>query len=101
MKLACTVLMLQFTFLLAAQSSTDSISSLPVPRIVSADDPSQFLSRVEVFNEFQHYDKAGGFNLNQTVVRTIVKLGKRFTTRTDIPFVKPGICCLLYLDIMS
>jgi len=72
---------------LFAQTSTDSLSSLPVPRVISADDPSQFLSRVEIFNEFQHYDKIGGYNLNQTVVRTIVKLGKRFTTRIDIPFV--------------
>lgn len=72
---------------LFAQTSTDSLSSLPVPRVISADDPSQFLSRVEIFNEFQHYDKIGGYNLNQTVVRTIVKLGKRFTTRVDIPFV--------------
>ena len=87
LKLASTVLILHLTCLITAQSSTDSLSSLPVPRIVSADDPSQFLSRVEVFNEFQHYDKAGGFNLNQTVVRTIVKLGKRFTTRIDVPFV--------------
>jgi hypothetical protein len=53
----------------------------------NADDPSQFLTRVEVFNEFQHYDRAGGFNFNQTVVRTIVKLGKRFTTRLDVPLV--------------
>jgi len=53
----------------------------------NADDPSQFLTRVEIFNEFQHYDRAGGFNFNQTVVRTIVKLGKRFTTRLDVPLV--------------
>jgi len=73
--------------LMTAQSPADTLSSLPVPRVISADDPSQFLTRVEVFNEFQHYDKAGGFNLNQTVLRTIVKLGKRFTTRVDIPYV--------------
>lgn len=53
----------------------------------NADDPSQFLTRVEIFNEFQHYDRSGGFNLNQTVIRTIIKLGKRFTTRLDIPLV--------------
>jgi hypothetical protein len=72
---------------LAAQTSSDSLSNLPEPRVVSADDPSQFLTRIEVFNEFQHYNKVGGYNLNQTVVRTIVKLGKRFTTRVDIPLV--------------
>ena len=70
-----------------AQAPADTLSSLPVPRVISADDPSQFISRIEVFNEFQHYDKSGGFNLNQTVVRTIIKLGKRFTTRLDVPFV--------------
>jgi len=79
---------LPFSSILLAQHTSDTLTSLPVPRIVSADDPSQFLSRVEVFNELQHYDHSGGFNVNQTVVRTIVKLGKRFTTRVDIPLVK-------------
>lgn len=83
----CTILVFHLTGFLLGQTTTDSLASLPIPRIVSADDPSQFLSRIEVFNEFQHYDRAGGFNLNQTVVRTIVKIGKRFTTRVDIPFV--------------
>lgn len=69
-----------------AQTSSDTIN-LPPQRVIPADDPSQFFTRVEIFNEFQHYDRAVGFNLNQTVVRTIVKLGKRFTTRVDIPFV--------------
>ena len=69
------------------QTSSDSLPVLPPPKVISADDPSQFLTRVEIFNEFQHYDKYDGFNLNQTTIRTIVKLGKRFTTRVDIPFV--------------
>lgn len=73
--------------IIVGQSTSDTLTSQPVPRVISADDPSQFLTRVEVFNEFQHYDKAGGFNLNQTVLRTIIKLGKRFTTRVDIPYV--------------
>jgi hypothetical protein len=87
LKWVSILVVLHFTGSLYAQSITDSLSSLPVPRIVSADDPSQFLSRIEVFNEFQHYNRSGGFNLNQTVVRTIVKIGKRFTSRIDIPFV--------------
>jgi len=78
------ILLVRFSY---GQTSSDSLKNIPAPKIISADDPSQFLTRVEIFNEFQHYDKAGGFNLNQTVVRTIVKLGKRFTTRVDIPFV--------------
>src|SRR6187200_2596083 len=86
-RLFFTFLVLHLSGIILAQNNTDTLTSLPVPRIVSADDPSQFLSRVEVFNEFQHYDRAGGFALNQTVVRTIVKIGKRFTTRVDIPFV--------------
>ena len=86
-KLTYIMMILHLSCLVSAQTSIDSLSSLPVPRIISADDPSQFLTRVEIFNEFQHYDKAGGFNLNQTVIRTIVKLGKRFTTRIDVPFV--------------
>lgn len=69
------------------QTASDTLAPITVPRVVSADDPSQFLTRVEVFNEFQHYDKLGGFNLNQTVLRTIIKIGKRFTTRLDVPFV--------------
>ncbi|HNS18620.1 MAG TPA: hypothetical protein PKI34_12450 [Bacteroidales bacterium] len=51
----------------------------------AADDPSQFFTRVELFNEFQHYPN--GVNLNQTVLRTVLKIGKRFTTRLDVPFV--------------
>ena len=78
------ILLVRFSY---GQTSSDSLKNIPAPKIISADDPSQFLTRVEIFNEFQHYDKAGGFNLNQTVLRTIVKLGKRFTTRVDIPYV--------------
>jgi len=51
----------------------------------AADDPSQFFTRIELFNELQHYSK--DFYFNQTTLRTIVKLGKRFTTRLDIPYV--------------
>ncbi len=68
-----------------AQSQPDTL--VDNQKSVSADDPSNFLTRVEIFNEFQHYDHSGGFNLNQTVLRTIVKVGKRFTTRVDIPLV--------------
>jgi len=70
---------------LTAQTSSDSLVQNPPPK--PADDPSQFLTRIEIFNEFQHYDKATDFSLNQTVIRTIFKIGKRFTTRIDIPFV--------------
>ncbi|MFN8257061.1 MAG: hypothetical protein U0W24_15305 [Bacteroidales bacterium] len=51
----------------------------------SADDPSQFITRIEFFNELAHYPNQE--YLNQTTFRTIVKLGKRFTTRLDIPYI--------------
>ena len=83
----CCLLSIFLSGNLFAQTSSDTVSIKPVPKIISADDPSQFITRVEIFNEFQHYDKYDGFSLNQTTIRTIVKLGKRFTTRVDIPFV--------------
>ncbi|MBP6186112.1 MAG: hypothetical protein KA479_14310 [Saprospiraceae bacterium] len=84
-KLIFCIVTIHLTIALVAQSESDTIAQQPITK--SADDPSQFLTRVEVFNEYQHYDKAGGFSLNQTVIRTIIKIGKRFTTRIDIPFV--------------
>jgi hypothetical protein len=66
-----------------AQSPVDSIDVKQ--KSANADDPSAFFTRLEVFNEFQHYES--GINLNQTVIRTIIKIGKRFTTRVDIPLV--------------
>jgi|GEM_PF-1251307 len=68
---------------LVAQTSTDSTQINQKPK--NADDPSSFLTRLEVFNEFQHYEN--GIELNQTVIRNIIKLGKKFTTRIDVPFV--------------
>jgi hypothetical protein len=68
---------------LVAQTSTDSTAISQKPK--NADDPSSFLTRLEVFNEFQHYEN--GIELNQTVIRNIIKIGKKFTTRIDIPFV--------------
>jgi len=66
-----------------AQTPADSLEVKQKP--ANADDPSAFFTRLEVFNEFQHYES--GIELNQTVVRNIIKLGKRFTTRIDVPFV--------------
>ena len=76
--------------ILQAQDSTNQVKTDPIK--ANADDPSQFFTRIEVFNELQHYDKNGmDFYLNQTVLRTIVKIGKRFTTRVDLPFVYNSI----------
>lgn len=70
--------------ILPAQNPTDSLKKERT--LLNADDPSQFFTRIEVFNELQHYEK-NDIYLNQTVLRSIWKIGKRFTTRVDIPFV--------------
>ncbi len=76
--------------ILDAQNAPDTLKK-EQPK-TNADDPSQFFTRIEVFNELQHYDKNGtDFYLNQTVLRSIFKLGKRFTTRVDLPFVYNSI----------
>jgi hypothetical protein len=54
----------------------------------SVDDPSQFITRMELFNELQHHkDDQADFYLNQTTFRTVIKIGNRFTTRVDVPYV--------------
>jgi len=70
--------------ILQAQNSADSLKK--ENSLANADDPSQFFTRIEVFNELQYYDKTDIY-LNQTIVRTILKVGKRFTTRLDVPLV--------------
>ena len=72
--------------ILFAQNAGDTVKQ--AAQKANADDPSQFITRIEVFNELQHYDKNGSdFYLNQTVLRTILKIGKRFTTRVDLPYI--------------
>jgi len=76
--------------ILQAQDSTDTLKKEPVK--TNADDPANFLTRIEFYNELQHYDRDGNdFYVNQTVLRTILKIGKRFTTRIDLPFVHNSI----------
>jgi len=71
---------------LLAQNSADTAKQEQLKR--NADDPSQFLTRIEFFNELQHYNRNGNeFYVNQTTLRTILKIGKRFTTRIDLPYV--------------
>ncbi len=50
-----------------------------------AEDPSQMISRIEVFNELQHYNS--NINLNITTLRAVIKFAKRFTTRIEVPLV--------------
>ena len=57
---------------------------------MNADDPSQFLTRIEIFNELQRYNKRDAF-INQAIFRTIIKIGEKFTTRLDLPYVSNSI----------
>lgn len=52
---------------------------------VAQDDPSQFLTRVEVINELQHHKSIDV--LNVTTLRSVIALGKKMTTRLDVPIV--------------
>ena len=70
-------------FILQAQNSIDTVK--PEPK-TNADDPSQFITRIELYNELQRYDKKDAY-VNQTILRTVIKIGKRFTTRVDLPYV--------------
>ena len=54
-------------------------------RVIAQDDPAQFLTRIEVFNELQHHKTVE--YLNVTTVRSVIALGKKFTTRFDVPIV--------------
>jgi len=75
---------------LLAQNSADTVKQEQLKK--NADDPSSFLTRIEIFNELQHYDRNGtDYYFNQTIVRTILKVGKRFTTRIDLPFIYNSI----------
>jgi hypothetical protein len=75
---------------LKAQNAADTIQDIAIK--VNADDPSQFFTRIEVFNELQHYNRNGNdFYVNQTIFRAIVKVGKRFTTRVELPLVNNSI----------
>ena len=76
--------------ILCAQGSADTVKQEQLKK--NADDPANFLTRVEFFNELQHHEKNGkDFYVNQTTLRTIFKLGKRFTTRIDLPYVYNSI----------
>ncbi|HTE32797.1 MAG TPA: hypothetical protein VK666_20590 [Chryseolinea sp.] len=84
MKKLLLPLLLLYASLLHAQNSPDSVKQ--EAKIQNADDPSQFFTRIEVYSELQYYDKTDVY-LNQAIFRSIWKLGKRFTTRIDVPLV--------------
>ena len=83
MKNLLLLLFLSLASLANAQNSTDSLQK--GQSAAAADDPSQFFTRIELYNEILHYKN--GVYLNQTVLRSILKVGKRFTTRIDVPLV--------------
>jgi hypothetical protein len=74
--------------ILYAQNSSDSLKK--ELQANNADDPSQFLTRIEIFNELQRYNKRDAY-VNQAILRTIVKIGNKFTTRLDLPYVHNSI----------
>ena len=88
-RLLCFLSLYQISFLLA-QNSADTVKQEQIKK--NADDPANFLTRVEFFNELQHYERNGNdFYVNQTTLRTILRIGKRFTTRIDLPYVYNSI----------
>jgi hypothetical protein len=78
-------LFLLLLFVLNHYSQTEHDTLVHQQERKLAEDPTQFLSRVELFNEYQHF--INGINLNITTLRSVVKLGKRFTSRIDIPII--------------
>lgn len=84
MKYSLTLLILVlFVLNLHSQGQQDSLIRQEEQKV--AEDPTQFLTRLELFNEYQHFEN--GIDLNLTTLRSVVKLGERFTSRIDIPFV--------------
>lgn len=77
------LLLLHLIKMVNAQTVSDSIKD--DHRTANADDPSQFFTRIEIFNEIQHYKN--DTYLDISTIRTIVKVGKRFTTRLDVPLI--------------
>ena len=61
---------------------TSSSIVLTEKNVAKADDPSDFFTRIEAFNELQYHEAEELF-YNKTVLRTTVKIGKQFTTRLN------------------
>ena len=83
MKLLFLFLLLFHCCISQAQMPSDSLNDNQSE--AAADDPSQFFTRVEVFNELQCYHD--NIYMNFTTLRTIIRFAKRFTTRLDVPLV--------------
>jgi hypothetical protein len=83
-KLLLILFVLHYACFANAQTSPDT--ALTEQNVPKADDPSEFFTRIEVFNELQYHEAEDLF-YNKTILRTIVKIGKRFTTRLDLPVI--------------
>jgi hypothetical protein len=81
-KILLLFLLIHFTGFTKAQTADST--RLPEDEAI-ADDPARFVTRIELFNELQKHQN--NVYLNQTTVRAIVKMGDKFTTRLDIPFL--------------
>jgi hypothetical protein len=83
-KLLLFLFLLQQINMLYCQNLSDS-TKVNKAEGAAGDDPSQFFTRIELFNEIQHFPN--DIYLDQTTLRFNIKIGKRFTTRLDLPFV--------------
>jgi hypothetical protein len=83
-KILFFLLLLHQVGILCGQNSADS-SNVKQIEEAAGDDPSQFFTRIELFNEVQHFPN--DVYLDLTTLRINVKIGKRFTTRLDVPLV--------------
>jgi len=72
-----------FCLLLFLDSYSQQDTTSTAQSNIALEDPSNIITRVVLFNEHQKL-KSGEF-LNVTTARTVVAIGKRFTTRLDIP----------------
>jgi len=83
-KLLFLILLLHRIVILYGQNQPDTLNVKQIEE-AAGDDPSQFFTRIELFSEVQHFPN--DIYLDQTTLRINVKIGKRFTTRLDIPVV--------------
>jgi hypothetical protein len=83
-KLLFFFLLLQHISILYCQNSSDT-TNVNQSEGAAGDDPSKFFTRIELFNEVQNYPH--DVYLDQTTLRINVKIGKRFTTRLDVPYL--------------
>jgi hypothetical protein len=75
-----------FCALIASTVYGQQDTTASAPSGMAQDDPSNFATRGELFNGLQRLQSGEFFNV--TTARSIIAMGKRFTTRVDVPFVQ-------------